>query len=91
MSKIELKLPDDVMENIPSGKREMLEYLSKQFDEVIADYDSSLQRRVPGVLGQPISRYERSLLKDFLIDMTIGKILKESSTQVAAEVLSMVK
>lgn len=83
---LELKLPDDVLENIPSGKKEMVQYLSTYFDGVIAEYDSRFQKRVSGPMGGPLSRYEKSILKDFLIDATIGRI--EETTHMAAETVS---
>lgn len=85
---IELKLPDEVMENIPSGGRdEMVRYLAKYFDTVIAEYDARFQKRVTGTFGAPLSKYEKSILKDFLIDQTLGKI-EETSVVMAAEALT---
>lgn len=85
---IELKLPDEVMDGIPTGSREdVVKYLSKYFDGVIDEYSVRLQRRAKGVFGEPISKYERSMLKDFLIDQTLGK-LEETSQVMAAETLA---
>lgn len=88
MTNLELKLPDEVMENIPSGSREeVVRYLAKYFDTVIAEYEVRFQKRVQGAFGQPLSKYERSMLKDFLIDQTLGK-LDEMSSMMAAEAIS---
>lgn len=85
---LEFKLPDEVLENVPSSsKEEMVRYLATYFDSVIEDYNVRLQKRATGAFGQPLSRYERSLLKDFLIDRTIGRI--EAASQLAAETLTI--
>jgi hypothetical protein len=91
MTDLELKLPDEVMENIPSGNKEdVVRYLAKYFDTIIDRYDHRFQQRITGPLGGPLSNYEKSLLKDFLIDQTLGKIeeatLKEVS--LAAETIT---
>lgn len=87
MIDLELKLPADVMESIPSGNKEdVIRYLAKYFDSVIDKYDARFQKRVQGTFGQPLSKYEKSILKDFLIDQTLGKI--EESSLMAAETLT---
>lgn len=87
MTNLELKLPEEVLENIPSGSREeMVKYLAKFFDTVIDKYEVRFQKRVQGSFGAPLSRFEKSLLKDFLIDQALGKI--EETTLVPAETLS---
>lgn len=83
MTDLELKLPDDVMKNIPSGRDEMIQYLAKYFDTVIEKYDVRFQNRVKGFMGGPLSKYEKAQLKDLLIDLTLGKI--EEAPQMAAE------
>ncbi len=85
MLDLELKLPTEVLDNIPSSKEDMVLYLAKYFDGVISKYDVTFQKRVHGVMGGPLSRYEKSLLKDFLIAMTIGNIEQEQASQLAAE------
>ena len=79
MADAELKLPDEVLENIPSATPEMVKYLARYFESVIDKYDERFQRRMQGNLGGPLSRYERSILKDFLIDLTLGKIEADRS------------
>lgn len=74
MNDLELKLPEEIIESVPSNKEEMVKYLARYFDEAIDKYDTRLQKRVGGVFGVPLSRYEKSLLKDFLIDMSLGKL-----------------
>ena len=87
MIDLELRLPDEVMENIPSGNREeVVKYLAKYFDTVIDRYDHRFQKRVRGIFGTPLSQYEKSILKDFLIDQTLGKI--EEASLIAAETLT---
>ena len=80
---LDIKIPDDVLESLPTNKAAMLEHLSRYFDEVIAEYETRFQRRAKGVLGGPLSRYEKATLKDFLMDMTIGKLRGESDVSVA--------
>lgn len=87
MIDLELKLPAEVMDNIPSGSREdVVRYLAKYFDTVIDKYDARFQKRVQGGFGGPLSKYEKSILKDFLIDQTLGKI--DESSLMAAETLT---
>jgi len=74
---LEIKLPDHMLEHLPSDKTEMVAYLSKYTDEVLHQYETRFQRRVPGTMGGPLSRYEKSLLKDFVLDMILGKELRE--------------
>lgn len=92
MDLLEIKLSDEIMENLPSDKAGMIQYLSKHFDEVLRKYDEDFQRRVPGMLGAPLSRYEKSLLKDFLLSAVLGRELKEqmsgSPFEGAAEAVS---
>lgn len=84
MTNLELKLPDDVLEHAPKNRNELIAYLSRYFDGVVDQYDGRFQKRVGGLLGAPLSRYEKSLIKDFLIDSTLGK-LDEDSQLAAAE------
>lgn len=86
MTELELKLPDDVLESIPSSKEDMVKYLSQYFESVIDQYNSRFQKRVQGAFGGPLSKYERSILKDFLIDVTIGNL--EIAQPVAAETIT---
>ena len=74
---LEIKLPDHVMENLPSDKAGMISHLSKYVDEVIRQYEISIQKRVSGTMGGPLSRYEKSFLRDFVLDMVLGKKLRE--------------
>ncbi len=74
---LNIQLPDDVMENLPTGRDSMIAYLSKHFDEVIKQYEYDFVRSVPGILGQPLSRYEKATIKDFLIRMVLGKKLSQ--------------
>jgi hypothetical protein len=71
---VELKLPADILDNVPKDKEGMLKYLSGYFDVVIEKYNERFQSRVSGIMGQPLSRYERAMLKDLLMDLTIGTI-----------------
>lgn len=89
MNDFELKLPPEVLEGIPSGRDEMIHYLSKYFDGVIEKYDSRFQKRVSGAFGGALSRYEKSILKDFLIDAIIGKLGLNSSIQPETQRLSV--
>jgi hypothetical protein len=81
---LEIKLPDHVMENLPSDKAGMIVHLSKHVDEVIRQYETSIQKRVSGTMGGPLSRYEKSLLRDFILDMVLGKKLREDLEEQAS-------
>ena len=74
---LEIRLPDEVMDNLPSEKEAMIVYLSKHFDEVIRNYEQEFTRSVGGFLGQPLSRYEKATIKDFLIRMVLGRKLSQ--------------
>lgn len=87
MIDLELRLPDEVMENIPSGNtEEIVRYLARYFDTVIEKYNDRFQKRMRGPLGEPLSKYEKAIIKDFLIDQTLGRI--EEGTPMAAETLT---
>ncbi len=91
MIDLELKLPDEVMENIPAGSRDdVVKYLAKYFDSIIGEYDNRFQKRMSqsAILGGPLSKYEKSMLRDFLIDLTLGKL--EEAPPMAAEALSTI-
>ncbi len=77
MSSLRIKLPDEVMEKLPSDRAEVVAYLSRYADAVIHQYDMGFQRRVQGTMAGPLSRYEKALLKDFILDMVLGKELRE--------------
>jgi hypothetical protein len=74
MNDLELRLPDEILEKVPSGKSDMIKFLSNYFDETIGQYELRLTKRVPGMMGNPLSRYERATIKDFLMDLAIGKL-----------------
>jgi hypothetical protein len=76
-SRLEIKLPDEVMEKLPAGKSELVTFLSRLVDDEIADYEQDFQRRVQGVMGASLSRYEKSMLKDFILDRVLGKELRK--------------
>lgn len=74
MNNFELKLPSDILESIPPGQEDMIRFLARYFDGVIDEYDVRFQKRVEGAFGGPLSKYEKSILKDFLIDAVLGKL-----------------
>lgn len=74
---LEIRLPDEVMETLPAEESELIPFLSRYFDGVIDDYQADLQRDVRGVMGGPLSRYERATIKDFLIRRVGGARLKK--------------
>lgn len=86
MLDLEIRLPEEVLENMPSGKEEMVKYLAKYFDAVIDNYDNRFQKRVQGPMAGPLTRYEKAILKDFLIEMALGKM--EEASQFSPEAVS---
>lgn len=82
MDELELKLPDDVINNVPDDRSGLITYLSNYFDKVIERYNERFQKRVSGLMGQPLSRYEKAILKDMLMDLAIGKLQSNSPTDV---------
>ena len=73
---LDIKLPTEVMENLPTERSAMVEYVSRYVDEHIKQYEARFIKRVQGPMGGPLSRYERSLLKDFLLDSILGPRLR---------------
>jgi hypothetical protein len=83
-----LRLPDDVLAQVPSSKNEMLEYLSRYVDsQMLAQYEEDFRRRVSGALGAPFARHEQVLLRDFSMWLLLGELksrLEESPAKIAA-------
>ncbi len=76
-SNLSIKLPDEVMESLPTNRSELVACLSRLVDEEISDYERDFQRRVQGTMGGPLSRYEKSILRDFILDRILGKELRK--------------
>lgn len=74
MEDLELKLPEEVLNQLPAAKEEMIKHLAVYFDGILEKYNTRFQTRVGGFMGSPLSRYEKSMLMDFLIDLAIGQI-----------------
>jgi hypothetical protein len=87
MADLEFKIPEEILEAMPSGKEAMIRYLAQYFDRVVEKYETRLQGRATGIMGKPLSRYEKSMLKDFLIDTALGRL--EELPRMAAESLTM--
>lgn len=81
---LEIRLPDEVMETLPTEESELIPFLSRYFDGVIDDYQADVLRDVKGVMGGPLSRYERATIKDFLIRRVGGARLKKKFDAVKA-------
>lgn len=79
-SLLEIRLPDEVMQSLPGDKPAMLECLTKHFEQVVEAYQVRFQKRVPGALGEPLSRYEKSMLMDFLLEFTLGELRQHLRT-----------
>jgi hypothetical protein len=75
---IEIKLPDDIMENCPQDKAAMGTYLAEYLNKVIAVYEKRFQQRVKGALGGPLSNFEKALLRDFMLEALLGGPLRQS-------------
>jgi len=70
-----LRLPDGVMSQVPSAKKEMLDYLAKYIDGImLAQYEEDFRRRVSGPLGQPFARHEVALLRDYSMWLLLGEL-----------------
>lgn len=67
MKLIEIKLPEELMETLPSDREQLKQRLSEHFDKVIAEYESNFVQQVAGLLGGRLSRFEKANLKDFLM------------------------
>ena len=78
---VKITLPDEVMEHLPTDRRGMIEYLSRLFDEEVDEYDSSLRRRAAAPLNGPLTRYERSFIKDYLLDKIVNASHYDEETQ----------
>ena len=76
---IDLRLSEEVLEAIPSTKEEMVRYLLPFVDAAIVDYEQSLRRRVPGSLGGPLDKHEKSILRDFMLDRLMRNVLSDET------------
>ncbi len=76
-SNLSIKLPDEVMESLPTDRSQLVAQLSRLVDEEISDYEQDFRRRVQGTMGGPLSRYEKSILRDFILDRILGKELRK--------------
>ncbi len=87
---VQLIIPDEVMEQLPENKADWIPYLASFFERsVIKPYEESLSKRQKGMLGGPLSKYEKTGYTDLLIDIALGQIRKNieesASTQVPLE------
>ena len=64
---IDIRLPEEILEAIPSSKEEMVRYLLPFVDVAIDDYEKGLRLRVRGVMGGPLDKHEKSILRDFML------------------------
>lgn len=67
---IDIKLPDEVETKIQAGAPAM-KTLSDHFDEVISLYEISFRQRVQGLMGGPLTNFEKAAIKDFLMDVVV--------------------
>ena len=77
---VKITLPDEVMERMPQNKEGIIAYLSRYFEDEVNEYSSELQRQAPAPFNQPLNRYERSLVKDYLMRKTLGALLHAGET-----------
>lgn len=73
---IEVRLPIEVLESLPSTKEDMIRHVIPYVDAAISDYEQSLRRRVPGPLGSALDRHEKSILRDFMLDRLLRNVLQ---------------
>lgn len=78
---IDVRLPEEVLENMPATKEGMVQHLLPAVEEEISDYEKNLRRRVPGILGSALDRHEKSILRDFLLDRILRNALTEGPNQ----------
>ena len=76
---LDVRLPEEVLERLPSTKDEMVRYLLPFADEAISEYEKSLAHRVKGVLGGALARHERAMLRDFILDRLMNRVLREET------------
>jgi hypothetical protein len=74
---VKITLPDEIMERMPQDKEGIITFLSRYFEDEVNDYSSELQRQAPSPFNQPLNRYERSLVKDYLMRKTLGALLQQ--------------
>ena len=85
--KVQLVLPDEVLDNLPKDRADWIKYLVGFFESgVLIPYEESLKKRQQGVMGGPLSKYEKTGYTDLLIDIALGQLRdrfekKESSTE----------
>ena len=84
---IDVRLPEEVLEGLPSTKEAMVQYLVPFVDQAIVDYELSLRRRVPGALGSSLARHEKAILRDFVLDRLMRNVLQEDTNSARFETL----
>jgi len=76
---IEVRLPIEVLESLPSTKEDMIRHVLPYVDAAITDYEQSLRRRVSGSLGAALDRHEKSILRDFMLDRLLRNVFHEET------------
>lgn len=76
---IDIRLPEEILDNLPSGKDDLVRHLMPSIEEAISEYEKGLRRRVSGLLGDSLSRYEKAMLRDFLFSFILKNAMVEET------------
>lgn len=82
---VKISLPDEVMERLPAGKAAMEAYLSPYAEEAVEVYSRTVQKQAPAPFNQALNRFERSLVKDFIMRTLMGDLLQKGGLSPAVE------
>lgn len=76
---IDIKLPEEVQEKLQSADGSFFSLLNEHLDKVITSFEGAFKARTS---SGPLTRFERAILKDFLIEAVLPdgmRKLKKSS------------
>lgn len=84
---IKVILPDDLLESLPADPNQWESYIARfLLSGDLKTYDLSLQRRQKGAItGAPLSRYEKSMCTDLLLDIILGQLREAKGVGTSVE------
>lgn len=79
---IEMKIPEEIMDRMPTDLTKLVEFLLPYASKMVDDYEQSFLARTKNLpLGGKLTRYERSQLTDFILDRLVGPLRDKLQSQ----------